>query len=99
MSGGAFDYYQYHIGEIADTIQSKLDRMGEEIPREERWNDDPENKFYKKYSEETIKEFNEAIKILRIATIYAQRIDYFLSGDDGEETFHRRLNEELNKLK
>lgn len=31
--------------------------------------------------------------------IYTQRIDWLLSGDDGEESFHSRLKEELDKLK
>ena len=32
---------------------------------------------------------------MRAAAIYAQRIDWLVSGDDGEETFHQRLAEEL----
>jgi hypothetical protein len=102
MSGGEFEYQQYHIGEIADSIQLTLDRMGKEIPKEDRWPDDewhekyPEDKFYLIYSDETIKELNNAIKQLRIAHIYAQRVDYLLSGDDSEKDFHKRLNEELN---
>lgn len=34
----------------------------------------------------------------RIADIY-ERIDYLLSGDDGEQSFLERLEEELNELK
>ena len=37
------------------------------------------------------------IDILRRAEIYAQRVDYLISGDDGEESFHSRLKEELEK--
>ena len=37
--------------------------------------------------------------ILKQAEIYAQRIDWLLSGDDGEESFHERLKEELEELK
>jgi hypothetical protein len=40
----------------------------------------------------------EAIKSLTISRIYAQRVDWFLSGDDGDESFLRRLSEELNGL-
>ena len=36
--------------------------------------------------------------ILRKAAIYAQRIDWLLSGDDGEESFIRRLYDELEQL-
>ena len=41
----------------------------------------------------------EAVKILKIANIYVQRIDWLLSGDDGEETFLNRLSEDLSNMK
>lgn len=40
----------------------------------------------------------EAVKALRVAQVYAQRVDWLLSGDDGEESFLRRLEEELKKI-
>ena len=52
-----------------------------------------------KYSKETIKEFKKGLNILRKAYVYAQRIDWLLSGDDGEESFHKRLKEDLDNLK
>jgi hypothetical protein len=39
------------------------------------------------------------IELLRKATVYVNRIDYLICGDDGEENFLRRLKEDLNKLK
>jgi hypothetical protein len=39
-----------------------------------------------------------AIEALKIAKIYAQRVDWYLSGDDGEESFLERLDKELDKL-
>lgn len=104
MSGGHFDYTQHHIGDIADSIQSVLDRQGKEIPREDRWHDDdwykkyPQDAIYPTYKDETQEEFRNAVHILRLAKIYAQRVDWFLSGDDGEETFHKRLDEELKNF-
>jgi hypothetical protein len=44
---------------------------------------------------ETVNRFREGVDLLRKAAIYAQRIDWFVSGDDGEESFHRRLREDL----
>jgi hypothetical protein len=41
---------------------------------------------------------NEAVKQLRIASIYAQRVDWFFSGDDGEESFLERLSKELKNI-
>ena len=51
-----------------------------------------------KYSEETIKEFRKARDLLQKAAIYANRIDWLLSGDDGEDTFHERLQKDLEAL-
>jgi len=38
------------------------------------------------------------LDLLRKAEIYAQRIDWLVSGDDGNDTFLKRLEEDLNKL-
>ena len=54
--------------------------------------------WFPDYSNETLAEFRRGIAVLKRASIYAQRIDWLLSGDDGEETFNRRLKEQLGKL-
>jgi hypothetical protein len=102
MSGGHFEYNQYKIGYIADEIQAELDKMGKEIPKDELtalpdWYERyPEEKFFTTYPEEIVNEFKNAIRYLRIAEIYAHRVDWFLSGDDGGEHFIKRLKEDLN---
>ena len=104
MSGGHFDYDQYRITTIADSIQSELDKQGTLIPKEDRWHDDdwykkyPEDKYYSTLPEKTQEEFKNAIRYLRIAAVYTQRIDWLLSGDDGYENFHLRLKEDLDKI-
>ena len=50
------------------------------------------------FSEDTLEEFNRGVQLLRLAGLYAQRIDWLLSGDDGEDSFHERLSEETDKL-
>ena len=77
MSGGHFDYDQYKIGDIADSIEQLIF-------------DNNENGQIK-YTDQTIDEFCTAIRMLRRAQIYAQRIDWLVSCDDGEESFHKRL--------
>ena len=77
MSGGHFNYAQYKIGDIADSIEQLIF-------------DDSEDSDGR-YSDETISEFRTALRLLRRAEIYAQRIDWLVSCDDGEETFHKRL--------
>ena len=108
MSGGRFDYNQYRIGYIADDIEKEIEKSGrpktKEELKDESWHDD---EWYKKYPEdlnhylypdEVIEKFKEAVAMLRKAEIYAHRIDWLLSGDDGEESFIKRLKEDLEKL-
>ena len=46
-------------------------------------------------TDETIETMKEAYKQIRIAEIYATRIDWMMSGDDGEESFRERIKEDL----
>jgi hypothetical protein len=48
--------------------------------------------------ESAIEEFKKGLVLLRQAYVYAQRIDWLVSGDDGEDSFHNRLKFELEKL-
>jgi hypothetical protein len=107
MSGGAFDYNQYKIGYIADQIEDTVFNNGREKTREEiknDWHNDewyekyPEDLFHYKYPDEIIEKMKEAVKALKIAQVYAQRVDWLLSGDDGEESFLSRLEEDLKKI-
>jgi hypothetical protein len=109
MSGGHFEYQQHRINDIIESIQEKIDRSGRAKTKEElrEWGGyDPEyyekypyEKYYREYSADVINEFKIGVEKLKEAYIYAQRIDWLLSGDDGEESFLERLKEELNKLK
>jgi hypothetical protein len=108
MSGGHFDYKQWHITEIADRVESLIENNGREKTREELkdefWHGDdwyekyPEDLCHYKYPDEVIEKFKEGMKALRVAAVYAQRIDWLISGDDGEESFLKRLKEELGQL-
>jgi len=92
MSGGHFDYDQYKLGNIADTIQEIIHNNDSEEINE--WGDT----LGRGYSAETILEFRDAISHLRLAQIYAHEIDWLLSGDTGEERFHVRLNKDIKSL-
>jgi hypothetical protein len=109
MSGGAFQYNQYKIGQIAEDIQETIDKNGlkldEDLIKEnQRWHGKdyyerfPEELYHYKYPDNIIEKFKEAVDILKKAEIYAQRIDWLLSGDDGEESFIKRLKKDLDKL-
>lgn len=51
-----------------------------------------------RFTESTLKEFRNAISVLRKAEIYAHRIEWLLSGDDGEDNFVERLKKDLDDL-
>jgi hypothetical protein len=109
MSGGAFDYKQWHIEQIADDIEDLIEKNGRKKTndelKEEHWHGDdwyekyPEDLYHYKYPDEVIEKFKEGMKSLRVAAVYAQRIDWLISGDDGEESFLERLKEELDELR
>lgn len=77
MSGGHFDYHQYRIREIAESVEDIIQNY--------------------KYPPEVLEKIKEGLDALKKAEIYTQRIDWLVSGDDGPETFLRRLKEDLNK--
>ena len=87
MSGGHFNYTQYQIGYIVDEIEQII-RKSQEANAED----------WLKFQPYTIEEFCTALKLLRRAQVYAQRIDWLVSGDDGEESFHQRLAEDLREV-
>jgi len=93
MSGGRFDYMQYRLSEISDAIEQEIIDNNAPSKSKDEWFE-PNN-----YSEKTIEEFKTAIWLLKKAQVYAQRIDWLLSGDDAEETFHKRLKDDLSNLK
>jgi hypothetical protein len=85
MSGGHFNFEQFKLHQLADDIeQMVLDNDNQD------WED--------KYARETIDDFKEAVRLLRRAYVYVQRIDWLVSGDDAPSTFHKRLHAQLKEL-
>lgn len=92
MSGGTFDYLQYRLNEVTDRIQEEIDNNN----TKSEWYDDEHWNGYR-WTDDTISEFKKGIELIQKAKIYMQRIDWLLAGDDGEDTFHKRLKEDLEK--
>ena len=92
MSGGYFDYNQYKINQIADNIEHLIETNDSNEPKE--WGGTIGNH----YPIEVIDKFKDAVKALKKASIMTQRVDWLLSGDDGTESFLRRLDDELKEL-
>lgn len=100
MSGGSLcNYDQYKIGYIADEIEQLIIKNGKPKRKEDRYSWDEEGILYSDYSPKEIQKFQEALLVLRIAEVYAHRVDWLVSGDDGENSFHQRLENDLKEVK
>lgn len=93
MSGGFFDYDQYRISRIADEVE-QLIRNNDDQTLDEWGSPTGRN-----YPDKVIQQFQRGLEVLRQAQVYAQRIDWLVSGDDGEDSFLQRLQEDLDNLK
>ncbi len=92
MSGDACDFKQYEI----EWIVREIERLIEVIDLIELncYGD----KIGHGFNADTIKHFQDAVVCLKKAAVYAQHIDWLVSGDDGEKSFNQTLTEELNKI-
>ena len=109
MSGGHFDYIRYRFTDMYEDIEKIIRENGieksvEQIKADNPWVDLSDKKqleWYKydyNYPKEVIDEFKKGVELIKKAQVYVQRIDWLLSGDDGEESFLQRLKDDLNKL-
>lgn len=113
MSGGHFDYNYYHFDYIADDIDEYINGHELDDDDVERYIidhelDDSEKEYIRNhkhtipnryaYKDEVVEKMKEGLAAIRKAYIYAKRIDYLLSGDDGENSFLNRLQKDLYKL-
>lgn len=92
MSGGHFGYQQSRILEIRDELDEVIANNDNEGRNEYG------EKIGHGYRPDTIAKFKIAVRALEIAFVYAQRADWLLSCDDGEDSFHKRLTDDLHKL-
>ena len=84
MSGGYFDYAQYRLEDIAEAVDRAILTYGKGGGAS--------------YPPDIVEAFKRGANLLREAQVYAQRIDWLLSGDDGEDSFRSRLLEDLAQL-
>ena len=92
MSGWHFNYVQHHIATICEEVKLLIETNGSD--EKDEWG----YKLHYNFQEPIIEKFKEAIPILQLAYIYAQRIDWLVCGDDGEELFFERLDEDICKV-
>lgn len=106
------DKKKYGIGNIIDdgdiVYESKTELMnatyeGKPIPvlyaiHHCVYDDYPIDDYPLILEDKTIETMKKAYRQLRIAEIYAQRVDWMMSGDDGEDDLQKRLKEDLEKF-
>jgi len=92
MSGGKFNYGQERIAQIADEIHEII--VNNDNDDRDKYGD----RIWAHYEPDEIEEFWRAVKVLRIAHVYVQRIDWLMSFDDSPETFRKRLAEDLAQV-
>ena len=92
MSGGHFNYKQHTLLDMADDIGGFI--LSNDSTEKNEWGDT----IGRRYSPETIAEFEKAVTVLKLAYVYTQRIDWLISGDDGEDSFHKRLQAQIKEL-
>jgi len=88
LSGGYFEYQQYHIQDIIEKLEETKVKIE---------NDEEYHQYDKK--KELLQEISNGIDYLNLAQIYTQRLDWLFSGDDGEDRFFERLKEDVDKLR
>lgn len=107
-------YNQHAIDDIADAIEDYLygheltdSEVGERVADLDL--DDSEEADYiidhhhtmpnrYGYRFGTLRQLKRAVRSLRKAAVYAQRVDWLLCGDDSEETFMQRLFTDLKDI-
>lgn len=93
MSGGHFNGAQSHMLMIAEDI----DKIIEENNSKEF--DTFGYKIGYDFPQDIISKLEETKKVLVLAEAMTKRVDYLVCGDDGEDSFRRRWEEEVEQLK
>lgn len=85
MSGGYFEYKQYQIQDIINKLEEAKVKVE---------NDEEYYKYDRK--QELLQKISNGLTHLNLASIYTQRLDWLFSGDDGEDSFFERLEEDAD---
>lgn len=85
MSGGHFSYQQYQLKDLSD----QLIELAGLVDKGDFRLDNPVT-----FSEH----IQFAAKLCKLASVYVHRIDWLVSGDDGEKTFYEQLEKDVQDL-
>ena len=88
MSGGSFDYVQFRFGEIVESIRSTI--ANNDSDEKDEWG----GTIGEHLPPDIIAKFAETADAVERAAKMVTRVDWLLSGDDGEDSFRCRWTEE-----
>jgi len=75
-----------------DYVQYRIEQAADEVEQDIR-------EYGKDFSSEIISKMGETEHCLRRASEMLQRVDWLISGDDGEDSFNKRWEKEVRKCK
>lgn len=84
MSGGSFDYNCFRISQFADDLEARISEI--ELDTEE---------YYIENKDKMLSAFKDSLKVIRLAGRLAHHIEWFFSGDHGEESFLKLYNRDI----
>lgn len=95
MSGGFFDYQQHRLEDMAGKLDEVIARSGSPI----EYGEDVDPKYapthHDSFPPDILARFRETAHELRRVGDMLQRVDWLMSGDDGEGTFRHRWSKEV----
>lgn len=104
------DYVGFRIRQAAEDVLTKIKRIQKDIfdygmdhfsvarYYKDNYPDNPDLKNAKTLSDAVLLRLKAALKTLREAAIYAERVEWLTSGDDGYEEFVLRTDKDLKEL-
>lgn len=100
ISGGYFEYKQYHVSELASDITSYMKELDSPIENNDdgEYNYHPASQFTPEQLKSVLRISNYVRNQLMVCGVIVQRLDWLASCDDGFESFEERLGEELEKV-
>ena len=88
MSGGQFDYMQFRFTEIAEDIRATI--ANNDSDEKDEWGD----AIGRHLPPDIIAKLADTSDAVERAEKMVTRVDWLLSGDDGEDSFRRRWVED-----
>jgi hypothetical protein len=96
MSGGHFNdygYEYYKVAQFADELEAEIQNNGREGSKEDNY------EWYPDHEPEVIEYLKEQLPKMRKMAEIMRHIDYLYSGDHGDDSFMKRVQEVEEKYK